>query len=113
MLTGATPFGKRAKTDLVCKVVLENERPTRPRDSEKLGISDDVWESLQRCWEKEPSERPPVSAVSVCLKRAAETWVVDIPAFMLASEAGIEQVMNMREEQAKVFINELDQVRLA
>ena len=113
VLTGATPFGRISKTDLACKVVLENDRPSRPRDSEKLGFSDDIWESLQRCWDKEPSARPSVGNISVCLKRTAETWVVDIPAFMLASEAGIEQMMSMREEQAKVFINELDQVRLA
>lgn len=92
--------------------MLEDERPPRPRDSEKLGFYDDVWDSLQRCWEKEPSARPPVDAISVCLKRAAETWVVDVPAFMLASKAGIEQVLSMKEEKAKDFADKLDQVRL-
>ena len=92
-------------------VVLEDERPPRPRDSEKLGFSDDVWETLQRCWEKEPSARPSVDIVSACLKRAAETWVVDATAFMLASRAGVDQVMNMKGDQAKEFADKLDQVR--
>ena len=91
--------------------MLEDERPPRPRDSEKLGFSDDVWEILQRCWEKEPSARPPVDTVSASLKQAAETWVVDVTAFMLASKAGVEQVMNMKEDQAKEFADKLDQVR--
>ena len=112
MLTGTSPFARRGKTELACKVVLEDERPPRPRDSEKLGFTDKVWGSLERCWEKKPSARPTVDAVSACLKQAAETWVVDVPAFMLASKAGVEQVMNMKEDQAKDFADKLDEVRL-
>ena len=111
MLTGTTPFARRGKTELACKVVLEGERPRRPRDSEKLGFTDKVWEVLQKCWEKVPSARPRVDLISTCLKGAAETWVVDVPAFMLASKAGVEQVMNMKEDQAKDFANQLDKVR--
>ena len=112
MLTGTPPFARRGKTELACKVVLENERPPKPRDSEKLGFTDKVWGSLERCWEKQPSVRPKIDAVSACLKQAAETWVVDVPAFMLASKAGVEQVMNMKEDQAKDFADRLDEVRL-
>jgi len=112
VLTGTPPFARRGKTELACKVVLENERPPKPRDSEKLGFTDKVWGSLERCWEKHPSARPKIDAVSACLKQAAETWVVDVPAFMLASKAGVEQVMNMKEDQAKDFADRLDEVRL-
>ena len=98
------------KMELACKIVLEDERPPRPRDSEKLGFSDKVWDSLQRCWEKKQSARPSIDAVSTCLKQAAETWVVDIPAFLLASKAGVEQVMSFKEDEAKDFADRLDQV---
>lgn len=107
---GTPPFAGRKKREVTCKVVLEGERPQRPRDSEKLGFTDRVWEVLQGCWEKEPSARPSIDNVAACLKHAAETWAVDVPAFMLASEAGVEKVMNMREEQAKDFANKLDGV---
>lgn len=96
---------------MACKVVLEDERPQRPRDSEKLGFTDKVWEVLQKCWEKNPSGRPSIDVVSAYLKQAAETWVVDVPAFMLASKAGVDQVMSMKEDQAKDFANQLDEVR--
>ena len=96
--------------ELVCRIVLEDERPPRPICSEKLGFSKEVWGSLQRCWEKQPSARMSVDAVSACLEQAAETWVVDVPAFMLASEAGVEQVMGLRENQAKDFADKLDEV---
>ena len=111
MLTGTPPFGKDGMTELVCKVVLEDQRPSKPRDSEKLGFTDDVWETLQRCWEKKPSARPPIDAVSACLKQAAKTWVVDVPAFMLASRAGVEQVMSLKEDKARAFADRLDEVR--
>lgn len=110
MLTGTSPFAKKGKTELACKVVIEGERPQRPRDSEKLGFTDRVWEILQKCWEKNPPTRPSIDIVSAYLKQAAETWVVDVPAFLLASKAGVEQVMNMREDQAKDFANQLDEV---
>jgi len=96
--------------ELACRIVLEGERPPRPMFSEKLGFTDEVWGNLRRCWEKKPFARPSVDAVSVCLEQAAETWVVDVPAFMLASEAGVEQVMGLKEDQAKDFVNWLDKV---
>jgi hypothetical protein len=111
VLTGTSPFARRAKTELACKVVLEDERPRRPRDSEKLGFTDEVWEVLENCWDKDPSARPSVDLVAVCLKQAAETWVVDVPAFMLASRAGVDQVLNLKEDHAKDFANQLDTVR--
>jgi hypothetical protein len=110
VLTGTPPFARGAKREQAFKVVHEDERPQRPRDSEKLGLTDEVWTVLQECWGKVPSTRPSVDIVSASLKRAAETWVVDVPAFMLASEAGIEEVMNMREDRAKDFANKLDEV---
>ena len=111
MLIGTPPFVGRGKADLVRKVILEDERPPRPMDSEKLGFTDKVWESLQMCWEKSPSARPPIDVVSASLEQAAEIWVVDVPAFVLASNAGGEQVMYMKEDQAKDFADKLDEVR--
>lgn len=111
MLTGTSPFAKKGKTELACKVVLENERPQRPRDSEKLGFTDNVWEILQTCWDKDPKDRPSIDIVSAYLKQAVESWVVDVPAFLLASRGGIEQVLGLKEDQAKAFANQLDEVR--
>ena len=110
MLTGTPPFARRGKTELVYRVVLEDERPIRPRDSEKLGFTDQVWEHLGKCWDKRPSARPSVDVVSACLKQAAETWVVDAPAFMLASKVGVRRVLNLEGGQARDFADKLDEV---
>jgi len=102
VLTGTPPFEK----------IGENERPCRPRDSEKLGFTDKLWGSLGRCWDKKPYARPTIDAVSACLKQAAETWVVDVPASMIASEAGAEQVVGMKGDRAEGFADRIDEVRL-
>ena len=111
VLTGSPPFTRRENIELACKIVLEDERPLRPTDSGKLGLTDEVWGTLQRCWEKEPSARPSIDEVSAYLRSATENWVVDVPAFMLATKAGIEQVVNSKEEQASDFADRLDEVR--
>ena len=38
--------------------------------------------------------------------------MVDVTAFMLASKAGVDQVMNMKGDQAKEFADKLDRVGL-
>ena len=111
MLTGTPPFARMRKTELACRVVLEDERPSKPWNSEKLGFTDDVWTTLRTCWDKKPTARPSTDAVSVCLNEAVKTWVVDVPAFMLASRAGVEQVMSLKGDQAKDFADKLDEVR--
>lgn len=81
VLTGMPPFARRGRRELVCKVVLEDERP---RDLEKLGLTDDIWGVLRVYWGKVPTTRPSVDIGSACSKRVAGTLVVDIPAFLLA-----------------------------
>ena len=110
VLTGTSPFADRGKAELACKIVIENERPLRPRDSEKLGFTDKIWEILQTCWEKDPSARPSIDAISADLKRAAGAWVVDVPAFILSSKAGAEQAMDIKDDQAKDLQNQLSEV---
>lgn len=102
---------REGKTKLACRVVLEDERPPRPTDSNKLGITDKIWEILRMCWEKDPSARPQIDTVSTYLKKAVKTWVVDVPAFTAAWEAGEEQAMDLEEGQIKDLINKYDKVR--
>lgn len=107
---GARPFAGDEGTELACEIVFNDKRPQRPINSERLGFTNEVWDVLQKCWEKKPSARPSIKDISACLKHAVRTWVVDVPAFMLASKVGVENVMNMREDQARDFANKLDEV---
>ena len=110
MLTGRSPFHKRAKAELAYQVVLENKRPLRPQDPERLGITDSVWDTMVTCWDKKVSARLHIEKVILCLTKAARDWAADVPAFLLASEAGVAQVMDLKGEQAQSFVDNLYKV---
>ena len=44
------------------------------------------------------------------LEGAAEGWTADAAAFLLASEDGVQEVMNMKHEKAQKIADELDKV---
>ena len=110
MLTGRSPFYKRAKAELAYQVVQENKRPLRPQDSERLGITDSLWDTMVTCWDKKVSARLQIESVIQCLTKAARVWAADVPAFLLASETGIAQVMSLKGEEAQNFVDKLYKV---
>ena len=56
-------------------MVLERKRPDRPADpgAVERGLTDDVWNLMERCWLQEWEQRPPVNEVLDCLKVALAT----------------------------------------
>lgn len=110
MLTGRSPFYKRGKSELAYQVVQENKRPLPPQDSERLGITASVWDMMVNCWDKKVSARLQIESVITCLTKAARVWVVDVPAFLLASEAGVAHVMGMQGDEAQNFADKLYKV---
>jgi len=112
VLTGRPPFYKRGKTVLAYEVVKEDKRPLRPQDSERLGITDSVWAMMVTCWDKRDSARLQIESVITTLTKASRDWVADVPAFLLASEAGIAQVMALKGDEAQKFVDGLCKVIL-
>jgi len=111
VLTGAPPFASQQKPELACQVVLEGKRPPRPSNSGGLGITDEIWYLLELCWAKDASSRPVVNHVVRSLENIVEYWTADATAFLLASEAGVQEVVNMKNEQAQKIADDLDKVR--
>ena len=64
------------------------------------------------CWDKKVSARLQIESVITCLTKAARVWTADVPAFLLASEAGIAQVMSLKGNEAQKFVDELYKVVL-
>src|SRR6202042_3700273 len=50
--------------DFLELVVRQNVRPERPDNEDAPHLSDAVWEHAERCWVKNPKERP--TAISLC-----------------------------------------------
>ena len=51
--------------------ILDGGRPMRPEGALILGLSDDVWELVERCWQDDPLMRPDVSEVIKFFTKAA------------------------------------------
>ena len=111
MLTGAPPFANQQKPEVAFCVALEDKRPSRPSNSESLGFTHELWNLLELCWAKDARSRPGVCHVVGCLKRVAEDWSADSTAFLLASDAGIQEVMSMEPEKAQKIADDIDKVR--
>lgn len=68
---------------------------------------------MAACWDKKISTRLQIESVIQCLTKAARVWAPDVPAFLLASEAGIAQVMSSKGEEAQIFVDKLYEVLLS
>lgn len=44
-------------------MVMSGERPSRPQEAERLGLSDPLWKMAECCWQKSPKERLKASEV--------------------------------------------------
>ena len=96
--------------ELACQVVLEGKRPRRPSNSKGLGITDEIWDLLELCWARDASSRPVVNHVVRHLGLAAERWTADAAEFLLASEAGVQELMYMESEKQQKIADEIDKV---
>lgn len=106
VLTGRSPFyHKRTKAELAYQVVQEHKRPLQPQDSERLGITDSVWNTMVTCWDEKVSARLQIESIIKCLTQAAKAWVADVPTFLLASEVGVTQVMDFKGDDAQNFVD--------
>ena len=64
----ASPFEKRGPFGIM-RAILSGESPRRP---ENPRMEDDTWNLLQSCWERNPSDRPPMKRIVAMLSRRAD-----------------------------------------
>lgn len=62
------------------------------------------------CWEEKVSARLQIESVIKCLTQSAKARAADVPAFLLASEAGVDQVMGLKGGEAQDFMDKLYKV---
>ena len=89
--TGEVPF-QGDPPAMAASRVLKGGRPEMPRDAEQMGLTNDIWEFLERCWHQNPKKRPTVKEVVRKWQRFvdgedagvvndARTFPVPVPAF--------------------------------
>ena len=61
-VSGKLPFHQHADLTVITKV-LAGERPSRGP-----GFTEGLWKMLRTCWKPQPSDRPSIEDVLLCLK---------------------------------------------
>ena len=78
VLSGRIPFPQYGHYEVVLGVS-KGERPGRPDVEERMWFVDDVWSTLERCWEPSPGDRPALSVVLQCLEGVSRSWIPPSP----------------------------------
>jgi hypothetical protein len=69
IFTGEIPF-REYRNQKVVPMVIEGRRPKRPANSQGVGLSDEIWDMMQTCWDREPSNRPQIGDIVKLLAKA-------------------------------------------
>jgi hypothetical protein len=58
----------------VINAIMNGDRPRKPEAVGRFGFTDELWESIQRCWSVDASARPDVGTILFHLDRATRPW---------------------------------------
>jgi len=72
VFTGRFPFHELGRDSHIINKVLKGERPKRPSQATGIGLSDTIWEVMERCWQPDHHERPAVTTVADALEKAKD-----------------------------------------
>ena len=81
VLTGELPFRNYPNYRLqeLAHYVSFGARPEKPANAQDIGISDSLWELIQKCWDGQIAERPKIQEVVKGVGNAAAAWYTDMP----------------------------------
>lgn len=65
LLTGKHPFSDcKTTAAVICEIVVNHKTPPRPEVALQSWLSDELWELMCACWQKEASSRPSMAQVT-------------------------------------------------
>jgi hypothetical protein len=59
---------------MVINEVLEGVRPKKPEGAKRLGLSNELWRTVELCWLEDRNTRPSVEDILSSLNEAAAFW---------------------------------------
>ncbi|KAF9785442.1 kinase-like domain-containing protein [Thelephora terrestris] len=78
VLTGKVPFDGTKGKQMVYSII-GGSRPTKPGNATKIGLSDQLWEFLEACWQGDRTLRPQMQEVEVEVGKAAAPSETHMP----------------------------------
>ena len=73
VLSGQAPFAS-LKDFVVIRKVVDGERPARPEGAKGVWFADDLWGTMNLCWETQPDSRPNIATVLERLEYGSRAW---------------------------------------
>ena len=73
VLSGRAPFFRHHGYAVVVEIV-NGERPRKPQEEEGGWFTDDIWSTLEHCWQPTPRDRPSIELVLQRLELASRSW---------------------------------------
>ena len=64
------------ETERINDAISQGVRPYKPAAAAQLGLVDELWELLQRCWEEKREVRPDLKTIRTCLEGVVPLWHV-------------------------------------
>ena len=62
LFTGKVPFNEPIDHNVLL-LIRQGERPEKPVYAEAVGLTPEVWNVLERCWQQNPEQRPTMKEV--------------------------------------------------
>jgi hypothetical protein len=59
---------------MVVNEIMEGVRPKKPDEAKRLGFSDELWRTVELCWQEDRNARPSVEEILFSLTDAAAFW---------------------------------------
>ena len=69
-------------------LVISGKRPLRPTNRDILGLSDNVWLLMEKCWDLDPSVRPHISDILALFETTSRRWISPTSEAIIELELG-------------------------
>jgi len=73
VLSGHSPYHELSECSAVAEII-DGGRPKKPTMAARLGFTGELWEIVERCWNKDRDERPNLRVILSTLNDAAPFW---------------------------------------
>ena len=68
IFTGQVPFVEQENAAVVVFRILRGDRPKIPKNAQEVGLTVEIWNLIERCWQQNPKKRPTIAQVVVRLQ---------------------------------------------
>ena len=76
VLCGHCPYVEIQLDTVVIRSITGGIRPAKPEGAKRLGFSDELWRTVERCWREDRNARPDIASILSSLNEAKAFWEV-------------------------------------